>query len=91
VFILLSPLSESYGVALQEKVDEMLKNLTDRAEKRIILSFAPSTPYYEVLKRIGELFPKGAKVNSSLSALPSAMIVKVTESTWFANLHAMRA
>eukprot|EP00884_Botryococcus_braunii_P011659 jgi/Botrbrau1/20494/Bobra.145_2s0053.1 len=45
----------------QEKVDEMLGKLSEKAQQRIILSFAPSTPYYEVLKRIGELFPKGAK------------------------------
>lgn len=45
----------------QEKVDEMLGNLARRASKKIVVSFAPSTPYYEVLKRVGELFPKGAK------------------------------
>ena len=45
----------------QDKVDEMLGNLAARATKKIVVSFAPSTPYYEVLKRVGELFPKGAK------------------------------
>ena len=40
----------------------MIAHLAGLAEERILLSFAPSTPYYEVLKRIGELFPKGAKV-----------------------------
>ena len=45
----------------QEKVDEMLGNLASRATKKIVVSFAPSTPYYEILKRVGELFPKGAK------------------------------
>ena len=45
----------------QEKVDEMLGNLASRAGRKIVVSFAPSTPYYEVLKRVGELFPKGAK------------------------------
>ena len=46
----------------QERVNEMIAHLAGLAEERIVLSFAPSTPYYEVLKRIGELFPKGAKV-----------------------------
>jgi hypothetical protein len=46
----------------QERVDEMIAHLAGLAEQRIVLSFAPSTPYYEVLKRVGELFPKGAKV-----------------------------
>ena len=45
----------------QERVDEMLGNLASRANRKIVVSFAPSTPYYEVLKRVGELFPKGAK------------------------------
>lgn len=41
---------------------EMVGHLASLAEQRLILSFAPSTPYYEVLKRIGEFFPKGSKV-----------------------------
>lgn len=41
---------------------EMVGHLASLADKRLILSFAPSTPYYEVLKRIGEFFPKGSKV-----------------------------
>ncbi len=40
----------------------MVGHLASLADKRLILSFAPSTPYYEVLKRIGEFFPKGSKV-----------------------------
>ena len=45
----------------QAKVDAMLGSLVGKATKKVVLSFAPSTPYYEVLKRVGELFPKGAK------------------------------
>ena len=41
---------------------EMVTHLAGLAEQRVILSFAPSTPYYELLKRIGEFFPKGSKV-----------------------------
>ena len=33
------------------------------AEGRLVLAFAPSTPYFLLLKRIGEFFPKGAKVS----------------------------
>jgi hypothetical protein len=54
--------SWSRAPAAQERVDEMIAHLAGLAEQRILLSFAPSTPYYEVLKRVGELFPKGAKV-----------------------------
>lgn len=52
---------------VQERVDEMIAHLAGLAEERVLLSFAPSTPYYEVLKRVGELFPKGAKVCSAFS------------------------
>ena len=48
---------------LQEKMAEMVGHLASLAEDRLILSFAPSTPYFLLLKRIGEFFPKGAKVS----------------------------
>jgi magnesium-protoporphyrin O-methyltransferase len=46
----------------QDKADAMVQHLASLAEKRIILSFAPKTLYYSVLKRIGELFPGPSKV-----------------------------
>jgi len=45
----------------QEKADAMVTHLASLAEKRLIISFAPYTPYYAVLKRIGELFPGPSK------------------------------
>ncbi|KAK9918187.1 hypothetical protein WJX75_002121 [Coccomyxa subellipsoidea] len=44
-----------------ERMAEMVGHLASLSEKRLILSFAPSTPYYLILKRIGEFFPKGSK------------------------------
>jgi hypothetical protein len=52
----------STEVMTQEKADAMIAHLASLAEKRLILSFAPYTPYYAVLKRIGELFPGPSKV-----------------------------
>lgn len=43
----------------------MVTHLAGLAEKRLIVSFAPFTPYYAVLKRIGELFPGPSKVQRS--------------------------
>lgn len=40
----------------------MVRHLASLAEERIVISFAPYTPYYAVLKRIGELFPGPSKV-----------------------------
>ena len=45
----------------QEKADGMVKHLASLADKRLMVSFAPKTPYYSVLKRIGELFPGPSK------------------------------
>ena len=44
-----------------EKAAGMVKHLASLAEDRVIVSFAPKTPYYTVLKRIGELFPGPSK------------------------------
>lgn len=45
----------------QSKADRMIAHLASLAEKRLILSFAPKTIYYDLLKRVGELFPGPSK------------------------------
>lgn len=45
----------------QSKADGMIAHLASLAESRLILSFAPKTFYYDLLKRIGELFPGPSK------------------------------
>jgi len=45
----------------QEKADDMVKHLASLAEERVIISFAPYTLRYAILKRIGELFPGPSK------------------------------
>lgn len=40
----------------------MISHLASLADQRLIISFAPKTPYYSLLKRIGELFPGPSKV-----------------------------
>eukprot|EP00252_Welwitschia_mirabilis_P008400 TRINITY_DN2020_c0_g1_i1.p1 TRINITY_DN2020_c0_g1~~TRINITY_DN2020_c0_g1_i1.p1 ORF type:complete len:334 (-),score=-23.46 TRINITY_DN2020_c0_g1_i1:130-1131(-) len=45
----------------EETAASMISHLASLAEKRLILSFAPKTLYYVVLKRIGELFPGASK------------------------------
>ncbi|KAG6746239.1 hypothetical protein POTOM_050770 [Populus tomentosa] len=41
----------------QSKADGMIARLASLAENRLLLSFAPKTFYYDLLKRVGELFP----------------------------------
>ncbi|GFR43554.1 hypothetical protein Agub_g4647, partial [Astrephomene gubernaculifera] len=45
----------------QDKVDAMITHLASLADKRLIISFAPKTLSYSILKRIGELFPGPSK------------------------------
>nr|AYE92760.1 magnesium protoporphyrin IX methyltransferase [Cymbidium longibracteatum] len=45
----------------QEKAEVMIAHLASLAEKRLLLSFAPKTTYYSLLKRLGELFPGPSK------------------------------
>jgi hypothetical protein len=46
----------------QDKADAMITHLANLADNRLIISFAPKTLAYSVLKRIGELFPGPSKV-----------------------------
>ncbi|KAL4433642.1 hypothetical protein ABPG75_000083 [Micractinium tetrahymenae] len=45
----------------QDKVDGMVAHLASLADERLIISFAPNTLAYSILKRIGELFPGPSK------------------------------
>lgn len=45
----------------QEKVDGMISHLASLTQDRLIISFAPKTLAYSILKRIGELFPGPSK------------------------------
>ncbi|CAM9698499.1 unnamed protein product, partial [Phaeothamnion confervicola] len=44
-----------------EKMSEMVSKLCSMSTRRVILSFAPSTWYYQLLKKVGELFPGPSK------------------------------
>lgn len=48
----------------QDKVDAMITHLAGLSDRRLIISFAPKTLSYSILKRIGELFPGPSKVRS---------------------------
>lgn len=44
-----------------EKMAEMVGHLCSLADDRVLISFAPKTWYYELLKKVGELFPGPSK------------------------------
>ncbi|XP_006656602.2 magnesium protoporphyrin IX methyltransferase, chloroplastic [Oryza brachyantha] len=45
----------------REEAKQMIKHLASLAEKRVLISFAPKTLYFDLLKRVGELFPGPSK------------------------------
>ena len=45
----------------QAKAAEMIQHLSSLAESRLILSFAPKTVFYTILKKIGDFFPGPSK------------------------------
>lgn len=44
-----------------DKMAEMVGHLCSLAEERVLISFAPKTWYYDLLKKVGELFPGPSK------------------------------
>jgi len=51
-------------VAIHYPTDQMtgmVKHLCSLADERVMISFAPKTWYYDVLKKVGELFPGPSK------------------------------
>lgn len=78
------------ALAAQDKMAEMVRGLASKAEKRMIISFAPDTWYYRALKSFGELFPGPSKTTRAylhseeavVAAIKSAgLTIKRTEMT----------
>ena len=45
----------------KDRVDGMINHLASLSSKKLIISFAPKTLAYLILKRVGELFPGPSK------------------------------
>ncbi|HEY9627112.1 MAG TPA: magnesium protoporphyrin IX methyltransferase [Coleofasciculaceae cyanobacterium] len=73
----------------EDKAAEMIRHLSSLAETRLILSFAPKTLAYVVLKKIGDFFPGPSKATRAYLH-PEAKIVKILESNgWKVQRNAM--
>ena len=66
----------------QEKAAEMIAHLASLAESRLILSFAPKTFAYSLLKKIGDFFPGPSKATRAYLHR-EADIIKILESNGF--------
>ncbi|MBW4658438.1 MAG: magnesium protoporphyrin IX methyltransferase [Drouetiella hepatica Uher 2000/2452] len=73
----------------QDKAAEMISHLSSLAESRLILSFAPKTLAYTLLKKIGDFFPGPSKATRAYLH-PEAKIVKILEANgWKLERNAM--
>ena len=63
----------------QAKAAEMIQHLSSLAESRLILSFAPKTVFYTILKKIGDFFPGPSKATRAYLH-SEAQVVKLLES-----------
>eukprot|EP00468_Gymnochlora_sp_CCMP2014_P001670 CAMPEP_0167742036 /NCGR_PEP_ID=MMETSP0110_2-20121227/1194_1 /TAXON_ID=629695 /ORGANISM="Gymnochlora sp., Strain CCMP2014" /LENGTH=266 /DNA_ID=CAMNT_0007626165 /DNA_START=246 /DNA_END=1046 /DNA_ORIENTATION=+ len=66
----------------QDRADSMIKHLASRAEKRLIVSFAPKSFYYSTLKRIGELFPGPSKATRAYLHAEADVEKSLNEAGW---------
>lgn len=62
----------------EDKAAEMIAHLSSLAEHRLILSFAPKTLAYSLLKKIGDFFPGPSKATRAYLH-PEAGIVKILQ------------
>lgn len=62
----------------QDKAAEMIQHLSSLAESRLILSFAPKTLAYSILKKIGDFFPGPSKATRAYLHRESD-VVKILE------------
>jgi magnesium-protoporphyrin O-methyltransferase len=66
----------------QDKAAQMIAHLASLAESRLILSFAPKTLCYSLLKKVGELFPGPSKTTRAYLHR-EADIIKILEDNGF--------
>lgn len=66
----------------QEKAGAMIRHLASLAEERLVLSFAPYTPFLAVLKRVGELFPGPSKATRAYLHAEADVEAALKEAGW---------
>jgi len=69
----------------QEVAEEMVKHLCDLSKSKLIVSFAPYTPFLAVLKNIGKLFPGPSKTTRAYTLKENGIINAAKEKGFIAN------
>ena len=66
----------------QDKAADMIAHLSSLAESRLILSFAPKTLAYSLLKKIGDFFPGPSKATRAYLHREADVIRVLTPNGW---------
>lgn len=73
----------------QEKAADMLKHLSSLADQRIIVSFAPKTLFYSLLKKVGSFFPGPSKATRAYLHREQDIVTILESLGWKIERHAM--
>jgi magnesium-protoporphyrin O-methyltransferase len=73
----------------QDKAMEMITHLSSLAESRLILSFAPKTLAYSLLKKIGDFFPGPSKATRAYLHRESEIVKALQANGWQVQRNAM--
>lgn len=73
----------------QDKAAEMIKHLSSLAESRFVLSFAPKTLAYTMLKKVGDFFPGPSKATRAYLHREADIIQILEKNGWTINRNAM--
>ena len=66
----------------QDQVQAMVKHLGSMAESRLVLSFAPKTLCYSLLKKVGEFFPGPSKTTRAYLHREADIIQTLEDQGW---------
>ncbi len=64
----------------QQQAEEMVRHLCSLSEEKLIVSFAPYTPFLALLKRIGQLFPGPSKTTRAYTLRKEGILRAAKES-----------
>ncbi|WP_088894165.1 magnesium protoporphyrin IX methyltransferase [Leptolyngbya ohadii] len=73
----------------QDKAMDMITHLSQLAESRVLISFAPKTVFYDVLKKIGELFPGPSKTTRAYLHREADIVKALEANGWTIKRNAM--
>lgn len=73
----------------QEKAMEMITHLSSLAESRLLISFAPKTLAYSLLKKIGDFFPGPSKATRAYLHREADIVKALQANGWTVKRNAM--